>query len=64
MSKTFTCCELIERIKNSKTYVNKWSEKDKYLGVEFLQRSTYPPYDEKGELIEVYDEFFCEKCKE
>lgn len=38
MSKTFTCCELIERIKQFMND-NQRSDEDKYLALEFLDRA-------------------------
>lgn len=37
-SKTFTCCELIEKIKQFMDD-NQWSDKDKYLALEFINKA-------------------------
>jgi len=38
MIRNFTCCELIERIKEYISESN-WTDKDKYQGVEFLHKA-------------------------
>lgn len=67
MSKTFTCCGLVKRIKESQEAPsNNWPERDKYLANELLWKATLKVYKQKkesGEEEEVWDSPFCEKCE-
>lgn len=66
MSKNFSCCELIERIKTSGSW-KFWKEKDKYLAVEFLDKSTTRHVPDRvsdtGKVITKYESIFCENCR-
>jgi len=67
MSKNFACCELVQRIKDWQVE-SKWSEKEKYRGVEFLRKAAlkivHKGKNESGAEKNVWDSLFCDKCKE
>ena len=75
MSKTFTCCELIERIKQFMSE-NQLSDENKYLFLESLHRAALKITNKRikemknfnGEPEPVWthdsDYLFCDKCKE
>jgi len=68
MSKTFTCCELVKRIKESQEALNNsWPERDKYVANELLWKAALKVYKKKknefGEEEEVWGSFFCEECE-
>ena len=75
MSKTFTCCKLVERVKE---FLGKSqsSDEDKYQFLEFLCRSTLKITNKRVKEWEIfngksepvwtadYDYLFCDECKE
>lgn len=72
MSKIFTCCELIKRIREyQEAPTNNWPKKDKYLVNEFLRKMALTITNKRvKEWINSepvwtadYDYFFCEECK-
>lgn len=71
MSKTFTCCELIQRIKDWQAK-SKWSEKEKHIGIEFIHKTSWKlvnteaRWDEESKENVYKDNWnylFCEECE-
>ena len=73
MSKTFTCCELIRRIReHQEAPTNNWLERDKLIANEFLHKAALKIINKrikewvKSEPVWTadYDYLFCDECKE
>lgn len=72
MSRTFTCCELIQRIKDFQTRSIRWPEEEKYKGIDFLQKASSKLINTKKRWNEEFKEnnyestwdfLFCEECE-
>jgi len=72
MSKTFTCCELTQRIKDFQKERNRWPEEEKYKGIDFLCKASLKLVNEEEQWDEelkenvynrTWDFLFCEECK-